>query len=88
MAAHSPSPDPVPDAEVPAVVPAFWGENAEDSGADGGGLLTHGGWVCPHPDCRYRKLSGGQPFRSAKAQDCSLCRRPLVNQGPVAALTR
>jgi len=85
VAAHSPSQVQTVSQEVaPTVVPVFWGEEPEPTGADGGGLLTHGGWVCPHPDCRYRKLSGGQPFRSAKAQDCSLCRRPLVSQGPVA----
>jgi len=74
--------------EVPAsgkALPAFWKETAstEDSPST---LMTHGGWFCGNPDCRFLKMSGGQPFRSAKAQACSLCRQPLIPDRPVAVV--
>ncbi len=65
-------------------VPVFWKQSPapeETSGA----MTTHGGWFCANPDCRFLKMSGGQVFRSAKAQSCSLCRQPLVQGRPVAS---
>jgi len=57
------------------------------SGAGGGSdeslsFLTHGDWRCPNAECRYRALSGGEPFRSATSQDCSLCKSALVPGHP------
>ena len=75
---HEPKPE-------PTAVPAFWGDPAGADDALGSALMTHGGWFCANPDCRFLRLSGGQPFRSAKAQACSLCREPLVASRPVAA---
>lgn len=45
-------------------------------------FLTHGAWLCPNAECRYRQLAGGAPFRSATSQDCSLCRSALVQAHP------
>jgi hypothetical protein len=44
-------------------------------------ICTRGPWVCPNPECRYRALAGGAPFRSMVQQECSLCRSPLVREG-------
>lgn len=46
-------------------------------------LLTHGSWLCPNEECRYRALAGGAPFRSVAPQDCSLCRSALVQEESV-----
>lgn len=72
-----------PPAEGKAV-PAFWKQSASQEESSGS-LTTHGGWFCANPDCRFLKMSGGQVFRSAKAQACSLCRQPLVQERPVAS---
>jgi hypothetical protein len=66
------------------VVSAFWNQPAAQEHSSGA-MTTHGGWFCANPDCRFLKMSGGQVFRSAKAQSCSLCRQPLVQDRPVAA---
>ena len=64
--------------------PAFWASDKE-SDEEGSAVMTHGGWFCANPDCRFLRMSGGQQFRSAKPQACSLCRQPLVPERPVAA---
>lgn len=43
-------------------------------------ILTHGSWLCPNAECRYRAIAGGAPFRSAVPQNCSLCRSALVQE--------
>lgn len=43
-------------------------------------ILTQGAWFCTNPECRYRSLSGGAPFRSSSAQACSLCRCALEHE--------
>jgi hypothetical protein len=68
----------------PKPIPAFWSKDKETSDTPGM-MTTHGGWFCANPECRFLKMSGGQPFRSAKSQACSLCRQPLVPERPVAA---
>jgi hypothetical protein len=79
------------DSKTPAegeILPAFWdGTPAPtEEGDSSGALTTHGGWFCANPDCRFLRMSGGQTFRSAKAQSCSICRQPLVQDRPVAAV--
>ncbi len=53
-----------------------------ESSDDALAFMTHGTWQCPNADCRYRAMSGGEPFRSAAAQDCTLCREALVPHHP------
>lgn len=43
-------------------------------------ILTHGSWLCPNAECRYRTLAGGAPFRSAVPQSCTLCRSALIQE--------
>lgn len=47
-------------------------------------ILTHGSWLCPNAECRYRSLAGGSPFRSAVSQDCTLCRSALVPESDMS----
>ncbi len=74
---HSPKEPAVP-------VPVFWSDEGDAAAPGGDAMLTHGGWFCANPQCRFLKLSGGSPFRSAKSQACSLCREPLVTTRSVA----
>jgi hypothetical protein len=75
---ESPAAPPTPKAQ-----PAFWSAD-KDREEEGAAMMTHGGWFCSNPDCRFLRMSGGQQFRSAKPQACSLCRQPLVPERPVA----
>lgn len=71
-------------------LPAFWsGPPPALPGEESAGeMTTHGGWFCVNPDCRFLGMSGGKVFRSAKPQNCSICREPLTQDRPVAAVPR
>ena len=64
----------------------IFSRKAANRDADSLSMITHGVWGCQNADCQYLEMTGGQAFRSAAAQGCSICREDLVRLSPESSI--